>query len=68
MSVKLQNCFLKVLLPEVVRRKNGISVDNKQKCNYICCRPSSKPMIACDAKHYYYACVNIKIIPKGSWF
>ena len=35
MSVKLQNCFLKVLLPEVVRRKNGNSVDNKQKYNYL---------------------------------
>ena len=70
MSAKLQNNFLKVLLPEVVTRKNDICADNYY-C--ICRRPCFEPMIACNAKHcdtewYHYACVNIRIIPKRSWF
>ena len=51
MSVKLQNYFLKVLLPEVVTRKNDICTDNMQKYYCICRRPCFEPMIACDAKH-----------------
>ena len=73
MSVKLQNYFFKVLLPEVVTHKNDICADNKQKYYCICRKSCFEPMIACDVKHwdtewYHYACVNIKIIPKGSWF
>ena len=71
--VKLQNYFFKVLLPEVVTCKNDICADNKQKYYCICRRPCFEPMIACDAKPcdiewYHYACANIKIALKGSWF
>ena len=73
MSVKLQNYFYKVLLPEVVTRKNDICADNEQKYYFICRRPCFEPLITCDAKHYdiewfHYVCVNINIAPKGSWF
>ena len=73
MSVKLQNYFFKVLLFEVVTRKNDICSNNKQKYYCIYRKPCFEPTIACDAEHcdiewYHYACVNIKIAPKGSWF
>ena len=73
MYVKLQNYFLIVLLPEIVTRKNDICADNKQKYYFICRRPCFEPTITCDAKHcdiewYHYACANIKVAPKGSWF
>ena len=73
MSVKLQNYFYKVLLPEVITRKNDICADNEQKYYCICRRPCFEPLITCDAKHYdiewfHDVCVNINIAPKGSWF
>ena len=55
MSVKLQNYFFKVLLFEVVTRKNDICSNNNDAEH-------------CDIEWYHYACVNIKIAPKGSWF
>ena len=72
MSVKLQNYVFKVLLPEIVTRKNDICADNKQKYYCICRRPCFESIIACDAKHcdierYHYAYLNIKIAPEGSW-
>ena len=73
MSVKLQNYFFEVLLLVIVTRKNDICAYNKQNYYCICRRPCLEPIIACDAKHcdiewYHYACVHIKIVPKGSWF
>ena len=71
MFAKLQNYFFKVLLPEVVTCQNDICADNKQEYYCICRRPCFEPMIPCDVKHcdiewYHYACVNIRIAPKGS--
>ena len=51
MTVKLQDYFFKVLLPEVVTCKNDIFTDNKQKCYCICRRPCFELMIAYGAKY-----------------
>ena len=67
MSVKLQNYVFKLLLPEIVTRKNNICADNRK-----CRRPCFESIIACDTKHcdierYHYAYLNIKNAPEGSW-
>ena len=51
MSVKLQNYFFNMLLPEVVTCTNVVCADSKQKYYSIYKRPYFESMTACDVKH-----------------
>ena len=72
MMKRLNDYFFTYLLPEIVTRRNDVSLDNKQKPYCVCKRPCFEPMIGCDKpgceiEWYHYTCVNVTRAPKGSW-
>lgn len=68
--LKLSETFQKVILPELVTRKNDPNLQNEEKLYCLCRRPSFPPMIGCDnygtceIEWYHYSCVNITRAPK----
>ena len=72
---KLEQVFRKILLPELMTRKEDPINKQEHKLYCFCKKPSYEPMIACDSpkckiEWFHYACVNLVRTPseKKNWF
>ena len=69
---KLLKTFQKVVLLEVISRKNDPKLEHLEELYCICKRPSFPPMIACDGENckiewFHFSCVDLKKTPK-TWY
>ena len=72
MKLKFQTLFYKIILPELVTRKNDPNIENPEQQYCMCKRPSFPPIVACDMpgcsiEWYHYCCVGLKKSPKNKW-